>query len=130
MYILRALAVWFVIIFTESIHGTLRVLFLEPKIGSFRARQIGVFIGVLLIFTITYLFINWINAKTTKSLIIIGLMWMTLTLLFEFCIGFVQGFTLDRMLSDYNIAQGGFMLFGILLLALAPLIVTKLRIFR
>jgi hypothetical protein len=36
MYIFKALAVLLVIIFAESVHGTLRQLFLAPLIGDLR----------------------------------------------------------------------------------------------
>ena len=44
---LRAFLVWLLIIAIESVHGTLRVLFLQPLVGDFRARQIAVFTGSL-----------------------------------------------------------------------------------
>ena len=68
MYILRALAVLLVIIFAESVHGTLRQLFLAPLVGDFTARRISFFIAVTLIFLITYFFIRWISAPNVKSL--------------------------------------------------------------
>ena len=41
----RALVTWLAIIVAESLHGTLRQLFLTPIVGDLPARQIGVFIG-------------------------------------------------------------------------------------
>jgi hypothetical protein len=35
---MRSIAVWLVIIVVESIHGTLRELFLAPRIGDLPAR--------------------------------------------------------------------------------------------
>jgi hypothetical protein len=49
MYLLRAFAVWLVIMAVESAHGTLRELFVAPLIGDLRARQISVFTGSLLL---------------------------------------------------------------------------------
>lgn len=40
----RAFVVWLVLIAVETVHGILRGLFLVPRAGSFRARQIGVFV--------------------------------------------------------------------------------------
>ncbi len=49
MFLLRALAVWLVIMCVEFIHGVLRTLYLAPLVGDFQARQISVLLGSLLI---------------------------------------------------------------------------------
>lgn len=127
MYLFRAFIVWLIIIFAESVHGTLRQIFLAPLIGDFPARRIAFFIGMLLIFLIAYLFIRWIDAPTRKSLFIVGTMWAILTLLFEFSLGFfVLGYSNERMLEDYNLARGGLMGFGLLFMIFAPYLAAKL----
>ncbi len=114
--------------FAESVHGTLRQLFLMPLVGDFTARRISFFIAVLLIFLITYFFIRWINAPTVKSLFGIGLMWMILMTLFEFGLGlFVMNYSWKRMLEDYDISRGGLMGFGLLFMIFAPWLAAKLR---
>jgi hypothetical protein len=45
MYLLKAFAVWLLIVVGESVNGTLRMLLLAPRVGDFRARQFGVFTG-------------------------------------------------------------------------------------
>jgi hypothetical protein len=128
MYLFRAFTVWLLIMFTESIHGTLRQLFLAPIVGDFPARRIAVFTGMILIFAITYFFINWINAPTTNLLLVIGLIWVILTTLFEFGLGiFVFNFSQERMLEDYDISRGGLMGFGLLFMFFAPFLADKLR---
>lgn len=47
--LLRALAVWLIIIFAETLHGILRGLFLVPAVGEIRANQIGMPVGALII---------------------------------------------------------------------------------
>jgi hypothetical protein len=56
MVYLRALLVWLIIIAVETCHGIARALFIVPLTGDFRARQIGVFIGALLVFFTTFTF--------------------------------------------------------------------------
>jgi hypothetical protein len=128
MYILRALTVLLIIMFTESVHGTLRQLFLMPLVGDFTARRISFFIAVLLIFLITYFFIRWINAPTVKSLFGIGLMWMILMTLFEFGLGIlVMNVTWERMLVDYDLRRGGLMIFGLVFMFFSPYLAAKMR---
>ncbi len=128
MYIFRAFTILLVIIFAESVHGTLRQLFLTPLVGDFTARRISFFFAVLLIFLITYLFIRWISAPNVKSLFAIGLMWMILMTLFEFGLGhFVMNYSWEQMLVDYDVSRGGLMGFGLIFMIFAPWLAAKLR---
>ncbi len=128
MFLLRVITIWLIIILAESAHGVVRTLFLAPITGDFKARQIGVFVGSLLILTIAYFSIRWIRAETFASLVAVGLIWLILTLVFEVCLGlFVMNLSLGKILSDYNIPQGGLMPFGLVILVFSPLIAAKLR---
>ena len=128
MYFARGFAVWLVIVFVESVHGTLRQMFLEPAVGDFTARRIAFFTGMLLIFLIAYLMARWIAAPTTGTLFAVGVMWVGLTLAFEFGIGyFVLGYTSKRLLEDYDITRGGLMAFGIVFMAFVPYLAVKAR---
>lgn len=130
-YVFRAFLVWLIIIIAESIHGTIRQLFLAPLVGDFTARRIAVFTGMILIFLITYFFIRWINAPSVKSLFAIGLMWVVLTVVFEFGLGiFIFGYSSERMFEDYDLTRGGLMGFGMLFMFLAPLLASKARDFK
>lgn len=120
--------VWLLIILGESVHGTLRQLFLVPLVGDFPARRIAIFSGMLLIFLITYFFILWINVPSVKSLFGIGLIWVVLTVLFEFGLGvFVFNYSRERMFEDYDISRGGLMGLGLLFMFFAPFLADKLR---
>jgi hypothetical protein len=128
MYLFRAFLVWLVIVFAESIHGTLRQIYLAPLVGDFPARRIAFFVGMLLIFLIACLFIRWIAAENLKSLFAVGFMWAVLTLLFEFGLGFfVLGYSRERMFEDYDVSRGGLMAFGIIFMIFAPYLAAKLR---
>ena len=128
MFVLRASAIWLLIISAEFVHGVLRMLFLAPLIGDFQARQISVLIGSLIILTIAYFSIRWVRAENNVSLFIVGFVWLILTLLFEVGLGrFVFGFSWQRILSDYDISTGGLLPFGLIILTLSPLIAYKLR---
>ena len=128
MYLLRGFTIWLVIIFAESIHGTIREIFLAPLIGDLPARRIAFFTGIILIFLIAYLFSNWLNADSFSKLLTVGGLWVILTVGFEFALGlFVLNYTLPRMLEDYDITRGGLMGFGLLFLLFAPNIADRLR---
>ena len=128
MYLARGLAVWLAIILAESVHGTLRQIFLAPAVGDFTARRIAFFTGMLLIFAVAYLLVRWIAAPSTPALFAVGGMWAVLTLLFEFGIGyFAFGYSRERILEDYDVSRGGLVGFGIVYMVFMPYLAARAR---
>ena len=123
----RGFVVWIFIICAEFLHGTARIIFLQPLVGDFRTRQIAVFTGILLILAISYLFGGWLRAANNLQLFLIGLMWLALTALFEISLGRALNLSWERIFSDYDILNGGLMSFGLLFLMLSPLIAARLK---
>lgn len=125
--LIRAIAVWLVIIVAESFSGAIRRLWLAPILGEVRAGQIGFVVGVIIIITIAWLLVGWMRADRNSALLLIGLLWATLTLSFEIALGrFVFDYSWARIAADYDIAQGGFMSIGLIVLLFAPWIAAKL----
>ena len=127
----RALAVWLILIVVEFVHGIFRTIFLVPITGDFRARQIGVFIGSALILVVAYLFVGWVKAPNTKSLLHVGILWLVLTVAFELASATsFFGRSWESLGEDYNLAKGGLLQLGLVVLALSPLIAARLRQMR
>lgn len=128
MTYLRGAAIWLVIILVEFIHGTARKLLLEPYFGDFRARQVSVFTGAVIILLITFLCTHWLRAANTAELLGVGLLWLALTVAFEILLGrAVFGYSWERIGADYNLARGGLMPLGLLALTLAPWLASHWR---
>jgi hypothetical protein len=126
----RALAIWLVMVVAESIHGTLRQLFLTPVVGDLPARQIGVPVGSAIVLAIAWLSIRWIGARRPLQQMSVGLAWVALTVAFEVGLGAALGYSLERILSDYDVSAGGFMGFGLLCMLLAPALAARARSLR
>lgn len=128
MAYLRAIAVWLVIVFFESLHGTARRFLIEPYLGDFRSRQIAVFTGSLIIFTITFLFIRWIRAEGVRQLAGIGVLWVVMIVIFEIALGrLVLDFSWGRIAADYNLFEGGLMGIGLIFMACCPYLAARVR---
>ena len=124
----RAIIVWLVIMLAESLHGTARVLLVEPYAGELRARRIAFFTGMAIILAITVAFIRWIRASGISQLLAIGGLWAVLTFGFEVLLGlYVLDYSWERIIAEYDPGKGGLMSVGMIFLALAPLIAAKLR---
>lgn len=123
----RVLLAWLTIAVAESIHGVLRRLYVLPLIGELRAHQVGIVVGCIIIFAIAWASIRWIGARSTSELLKVGAAWMVLMAVFELSLGYAFGFSLSRILQDYNIAEGRLMIFGMLFIFCAPALAAKVR---
>ena len=125
---LRGITVWFLIILVESVHGTLRQLYLAPLVGDVPARRLAVFTGSVLIFLIAVGTARWLGARSTQAALVVGGMWVLLTLCFEFGLGrVVLGYDWPRIVEDYDLSRGGLMGFGLLAMLLSPLVAARIR---
>lgn len=125
---MRGLAVWVIILLAEVAHGAARGALLEPYLGDFRARQIAVLTGSVMIIAIAAVFARWIGARSVSQLLGVGFMWLMLMLSFEIGFGrFVMDYSWERIGSDYNLLQGGLLPIGMVMLLVAPLIAAKVR---
>jgi hypothetical protein len=123
----RALLVWLLMMVIETIHGVLRNLLLVPLVGDLRARQLGVFIGSALILGVAVLLIDWIRPSSVSDLLVIGAMWLALTLSFEFGLGHALGRPWSALVADYDLTRGGLLSIGMVVLALSPWIAARIR---
>lgn len=123
----RALAAWGGIVIAESVHGTIRQLWIAPVVGDLRARQIGVLIGSAIVFAIALTTVHWIDARTRAQQFATGLLWVALIAAFEFALGTLLGYSQERMLSDYHPSSGGFMGLGLLFMLCAPALAARVR---
>jgi hypothetical protein len=126
--LVRAVLVWVLLIAAEVVHGIARGVWLVPVVGDFRARQIGVFSGSLLILVIVSVTIRWMQVPTKPLLVSIGFLWVVLTVGFELGFGrLVLDSSWDRLASDYDLRDGGLLPIGLLVMAASPWLATRIR---
>ena len=124
----RGVAVWLCVIIVEVFHGLVRTLFLAPVLGDFRARQVAVFTGSVLILMVATVFIRWIRPANAGEAVAIGTLWLVLTLAFEIVFGrYILRASWSRIASDYNLLRGGLLPIGLFVLTAAPVIAAKIR---
>lgn len=125
---LRATLVWVLLMLAEMVHAIIRNAVLMPFMGDFRARQVSVFTGALIIFGIAWLTVRWMRAPGRRAWLMIGLLWVMLTIAFEISLGrLVFHYDWSRILSDYNLLRGGLMPLGLLMMGLSPLLANRFR---
>lgn len=125
--LVRAVAAWLLIILAESLQGVLRRLFLVSWIGLQRASQVGVLVAIVLIAIVAVASARWIGLRRAGSLLMVGALWVMLTLAFEIGLGRALGYGWDRIFADYDLTRGGLMPLGLLAMLAAPLVAARVR---
>lgn len=123
----RGVVAWGLIALVETLHGTVRAVWLAPQVGDLASRQIGVLTGSVLILAVAWLTTRWIGAPSARARWAVGALWVALMLAFELGLGRALGVPWERLWADYDLRQGGLMGFGLLVLLVAPILAARLR---
>ncbi|MBS3817476.1 MAG: hypothetical protein KGY76_07950 [Candidatus Thermoplasmatota archaeon] len=105
---LYAIGVWGLLVFMAILNAGLREGVISPALGDQAGHVLSSIILSAIIFLITYLFLKYVDLDyTNQDLLLVGALWLALTVSFEFLFGhFVMGNSWDTLLSDYNVFKG------------------------
>ena len=103
-----ALGIWICLSFCGVFNGIAREAFITPNVGDYAAHVISTATLICALLIVTYLFLKYVNIPyENKDLIAIGIIWIIMTISFEFLFGhFVVGHTWEKLFADYNILNG------------------------
>ena len=120
--ILRAAAVWLLLLVIAVAAGSARVGLLEPQVGERTAHQLGTLAVVVLFASAIWLTVPWIEPGLDRGrLIALGIGWAAATVLFEFGFGhWVAGHPWSRLLADYDLLAGQIWVPVLLTLLIGP----------
>lgn len=119
----RAVGVWFVILVLANINGAVRQAWLIPRLGEPVGRVVSTLALSGIVVLLTWLTIRWMGPASTGDAMRIGVLWLGLTLAFEFLVGhylFRQPWT--ALLEDYDITRGRIWVLVLLVVLFAPLL--------
>jgi hypothetical protein len=106
MVYLKALGLWFIFLIVIFTMGALREKLLVPLIGELPAHQIGTVAACVAVFLITLVF-TWRSGIGEGQALVIGPIWLALSLVFEFgFFHYVMKMPWEELLKDYNIFKG------------------------
>lgn len=119
---------WIPMIFIAVANGTLRQFVYGRWINELAAHQISSITAIIFFFLYTLVLSGrWPLAKAAQALLI-GLIWLVLTVTFEFVFGyFVAGHSLRSLLQDYDVFAGRLWLLVLAALFLMPYATFKIR---
>jgi len=125
---LRSLVVWCAFVVLAVINGSFRDAVLTPRLGEHESHVIGTITLCTAILIVTWLTINWMRPAKSTDALLIGGVWVLMTVGFEFLVGhYVFGTSWARLLADYDLLGGRVWLLVLATVAFAPLTMARAR---
>lgn len=117
---------WFPMLLIAILNGGARDLWYKKRLGELRAHQIStitfiIFLGIYIAFIV-----KQFPPASGREAWQAGLLWLLLTLAFEFGFGLMRGNTVKKLLADYNIFKGRLWILIPLWLFIAPYLFYRL----
>jgi hypothetical protein len=124
---LRYTFFWFVLMIVAIINGAIRQFIYTDLLGELSAHQVSTVTGILLVFLCVWLINKIWRIESYQQAIFIGLIWLVMTILFEFVFGhYVMDHPWEKLFYDYNIIAGRTWLLFLLSVIFIPSIVFRL----
>jgi hypothetical protein len=124
----RGLAVWLGILLLANLNGAVREVWLIPAMGQIPGRALSTGVLSALVFLITWLTVGWIRPVSTGDAMLIGVVWLLLTLGFEFLVGhYVFRKPWTELTEDYNVARGRIWPLVLVVVLFAPLWTARIK---
>ena len=102
-----AVRVWLMEILVSAFNFfVLMNLVYEPRWGELAAHRIGMSTRIVYIFIFAYLLLRFVKEYDTKDLIHVGILWLGLTLTFEWAGSLAIGRPVEEILIGWNIFAG------------------------
>ncbi|NDV69608.1 hypothetical protein [Dysgonomonas sp. 25] len=126
--ILKSLLIWVCIIPLAIVNGIMREQVLSPIIGESYSLPLSGILLSLFIFLLSYFTIKWVGVRNAASCRLIGIIWLLLTILFEFGFGILalnKSFT--ALLDAYDPTTGNLWILVVAVTFFAPRLAAKAR---
>lgn len=125
-YFVRIVAVWIAIALTETAQGFVRRLWLADQIQS-AGQALWILLGLAVAFALTTFSVEWMRLRTLSQALGAGTIWAGLMLAYELFVASLLHLPISDLVAQYDPRQGGLMAPALLLLALTPLLVLRLK---
>ena len=128
MLLLRSLLAWLVILGLAIANGVLREEILIPALGKPGGLILSGALLSMLIVLVAYGLVCFTRGLTASSSLLIGVLWLGLTLAFEFSFGrYVQHKSWAELLDAYAFKEGNIWPVVLVVTLLAPYLALRLR---
>jgi hypothetical protein len=124
----RAFVVWLGLLALASVNGAVRDFGLTPELGDTASRAVSTIVLCALVLLVASATIGWIRPPDARRALGIGMMWLALTLGFEFLVGhYVLRKPWAALLADYDVSRGRIWVLALVVTLYAPLWAARRR---
>lgn len=117
---------WIILLVVAIINGAIREMVYKNHFGELRAHQISTLTGIILFGVIIWEMSRVWPLPSAKQAWAVGLIWLMLTVAFEFLFGhFVMGHPWSKLFYDYDILAGRVWLLVLIWTTVAPFVFYK-----
>jgi phosphate/sulfate permease len=125
---LKYVLAWLPLVMIAMLNGSLREGLYGKYLSELQAHQVSTVSGVLLFGIYIWVLVRLRMPASSKQAINIGLIWLGLTVAFEFLfMHYVAGRSWDTLLHDYNIFDGRVWVVVLVWVTIAPYIFYRLQ---
>ena len=125
-HFLKYFLAWFPMLLLAIANGALRDLVYKKYVGELAAHQVSTFSLIILFAVYIGFIIKWIPLASANQAMLVGLLWLVLTLAFEFGFGRYQGNSWEKLFADYNLLKGRLWILIPVWVAIAPYVFFRL----
>jgi len=119
---------WLVLLLLAMVNGIVREATFGKHLPDLQAHQLSTLMAIVLAGLAVWLFSFWDQPKSLRESLLIGAIWVLLTIAFEFVFGrFVVGHSWERLFQDYNLLAGRVWLIFLLWMFMLPYIAFRIR---
>lgn len=124
---LKYILIWIPMILIAVLNGTVRDVWYKKYIGELAGRQLST-VSLIILFGIymKFLFKKY-PVESEIQAVFIGVLWLILTLAFEFVLGRFGGHSWANLFDEYNILKGRIWILIPIWVAMAPYLFFKIK---
>jgi hypothetical protein len=121
MTVIRYTLLWIPLVLIAVFNGAIRDIAYKNSLGELGAHQLSTLTGIVLFgIYIWAVGLKW-RIETARQAIVIGCIWLALTIAFEFLFfHYVAGHSWSVLLDAYNILEGKVWVLVLIFIAVAP----------
>lgn len=124
----KYIVAWFPMIVIAIVNGLFREKFLASRFNELQAHQLSTASMIILFGVYVWVLIKTWFPTSAKQALMIGLIWLVLTVIFEFLFGhYVAGHSWDKLLGDYHLVKGRVWVLVLIWVCIAPYVMYQLQ---
>ena len=119
---------WIPMVFLAILNGLLRENVFRKRMSDLQAHRLSCLTGIAIFLAYTWLLNSIWPIETAEQAVTIGLLWLAMTVAFEFLFGhYVMHHSWSKLLGDYNVVRGRLWVLVLAAVAALPWVVFSAR---